>query len=65
MVMRVANDKFRSLLVNTGELICKLKTTFSTGISWQKQSLKMINAMQNFQAHRHGAPVSKILKLRH
>ena len=40
--MRVTHDKCGSLLVNTGELICMLK---STDLCCLKQLLKMINAM--------------------
>ena len=43
--MRVAHDKCGSLLVNTGDLICMLKATFSTDLCRQKQLLKMANAM--------------------
>ena len=43
--MRVAHDKCANLLVNTGELIGMLKSTFSIGLCRQKQPLKTINAM--------------------
>ena len=43
--MRAAHDKCGNLQVNTGELICMLKATFSTDVCRQRQSLKMINAM--------------------
>ena len=33
--------------------------------SVEEQQLKMINAMLNLHPHRHGAPVSERLKLRH
>ena len=43
--MRATHDKCRSLLVNTGELICMQKSAFSADLCCQKQPLKMVNAI--------------------
>ena len=43
--MRVTQDKCESLLDNTGELICMLKSNIYTDLCCQKQPLKMINSM--------------------
>ena len=63
--MRVAHDKCGSLLVNTSlvDMYAKKQHLILTFV--EEQPLKMINAILNLQIHRHGAPVSERLKLRH
>ena len=56
----MAHDKCGNLLVNAGESVCMLKSNISIELCCHKQQLKIINAIENFQIHRHGGHVCKI-----